>query len=145
MNKWILATGMMVMISLSTMAQKKQGERPSAEDRALRTTERMAEELTLTDAQKKQILEINLESAKKNEAEMAARKAEMEARKAEMDARRSELKEQDAKIQAVLTEEQRAKWTEIKAERMNDRRRGRPNAQIEGDPRKGRGGDRGGN
>lgn len=138
MNKWILATGMMVMISLSTIAQNKGGERPSAEERAQRNTERMAEELALTDAQKKQILDINLEYAKKNEAEMAERKAEMEARKAAMEARRAELKEQDAKIQAVLTEEQRTKWTEIKAERMNDRRRGRPNAQIEGDPRKGR-------
>lgn len=149
MNKWIFATGLMVMISLSTMAQRRGGERPSPEERAKRTTERMAEELSLTDAQKKQILDINLEYAKKNEAEMAerkaemeARKAEMEARKAEMDARRAELKEQEAKIQAVLTEEQRAKWTEIKAERMEDRRRGRPNAQIEGDPRRDR---RGGN
>ena len=142
MNKWIFATGMMVMISLNTMAQKKGGERPSAEERAQRATERMAESLSLTEAQKKQILDINLEYAKKNEAEMAERKAEMEARKAEMDAKREELKAQDAKIQAVLTEEQRTKWTEIKAERMDDRRRGRPNAQVEGDPRKRR---RGGN
>ena len=138
MNKWIFATGMMVMISLSTMAQKRGVERPSAEDRAKRVTERMADELTLTEAQKNQILEINLEYAKKNEAEMAERRAEMEARRAEMDAKRAELKEQDSKIQAVLTEEQRAKWAEIKAERMDDRRRGRPNAQIEGDPRRGR-------
>jgi protein CpxP len=138
MNKWIFATGMMVMISLSTIAQKKGGERPSPEERANKNTERMAEALTLTDAQKKQILEINLEYAKKNEAEMAERKAEMEARKAEMDVKKVELKEQDAKIQAVLTEEQRAKWTEIKADRMDDRRRGRPNAQIEGDPRRGK-------
>lgn len=142
MNKWIFATGMMLMISLSTMAQKRGGERPSPEDRAKRTTERMAETLSLTEEQKKQVLDINLEYAKKNEAEMEARKAEMEARKAEMEAKRAELKQQDAKIQAVLTEEQRIKWTEIKAERMDDRRRGRPNAQIEGDPRKGK---RGGN
>lgn len=141
MKKWIFATGLMVMISLSTMAQKRDGERPSAEDRAKRNTERMAEELKLTDAQKEQILAINLEYAKKNEAEMAERKAKMEARKAEMEAKREVLKEQDAKIQTVLTEEQRAKWSEIKAEKMNDRRRGRPNAQIERDPRKGRKGD----
>ncbi|MEB2783481.1 DUF4890 domain-containing protein [Algoriphagus persicinus] len=138
MNKWIFATGMMVMISLSTIAQRKEGERPSAEERAQRSTERMAEKLALTDAQKKQILDINLEYAKKNEAEMAERKAEIEAHKAEMAAKRAEMNEQDAKIQAILTEEQRAKWTEIKAERMKDRQRGRPNAQVEGDPRKGR-------
>ena len=131
MKRWIFATGLLLMISLSTMAQKREGERPSPEERAQRNTDRMAEALTLTDAQKKQILDINLEYAKKKDAEM-------EARKAQMDAKRAELKEQDAKIQAVLTEEQRTKWTEIKAERMEDRRRGRPNAQIEGDPRKGR-------
>lgn len=129
----------MVMISLSTMAQKRGGERPSAEERAKRNTERMAEELSLTDAQQKQILDINLQYAKKKDAE---RKAEMEARKAEMDAKRAEMKEQNAKIQSVLTEEQKTKWTEIRAERMEDHRRGRPNAQIEGDPRRGR---RGGN
>ena len=126
------------MISLSTMAQRKGGERPSAEERAQKNTERMAEALTLTDAQKKQILDINLEYAKKNEAEMAERKAEMEARRAMVEAKKAELKEQDAKIQAVLTEEQRAKWTEIKAEKMNDRKLGRPKAQIEGDLRKGK-------
>ena len=123
------------MISLSTMAQRKGGERPSAEDRAKKSTERMAESLSLTDAQQEQILAINLAFAKKNEAE---RKVEMEARKSIVEAKRAELKEQDAKIQAVLTEEQRAKWTEIKAEKMNDRKRGRPKAQIEGDPRKGK-------
>ena len=131
MKRWILATGLLLMISLSAMAQKRVGERPSPEERAQRNTDRISEALTLTDSQKKQILNINLEYAKKKEAEM-------EARKAQMDVKRAELKEQDAKIQAVLTEEQRAKWTEIKAERMEDRRRGRPNAQIEGDPRKGR-------
>ncbi|MDR7128554.1 Spy/CpxP family protein refolding chaperone [Algoriphagus sp. 4150] len=138
MNKWIFATGLMVMISLSTMAQRKSEERPSAEDRAKKSTERMAESLSLTDAQQEQILAINLEFAKKNEAE---RKVETEARKVEMEAKRAELKEQDAKIQSVLTEEQKAKWTEIKAEKMNDRRRGRPNAQIDRDPRKKSGGN----
>jgi Spy/CpxP family protein refolding chaperone len=135
MKKWIYVTGLMVMISLSTMAQRRGGERPTAEEIATRSTEKMAEELTLTEAQKKQLLAINLEFAKKNEAE---RKAEMEARKAEMDARKVELKEQDSKIQAVLTDEQKAKWNEVKAERMDDPRRRRPNAQIEGDPRKGK-------
>lgn len=137
MNKWIFATGLMVMISLSTIAQRKGGERPSAEDRAKRNTERMAEELTLTDTQKKQVLEINLEYAKKNEAEMAERRSEAELRKAEMESRRAKMKEQDARIQAILTEEQRTKWTELKTEKIDDPRRGRPNALIEKDPRKG--------
>ncbi len=134
MKKWIYVTGLMVMISLSTMAQRKGGDRPTPEEKASRMTEKMAEELTLTEAQKQQLLAINLEFAKNNEAE---RKAEMAARKAEMEDRKLELKEQDAKIQAVLTDEQKAMWAEVKAERMDDPRRRRPNAQIEGDPRKG--------
>ena len=133
MNKWIYATSMMLMVSLSTLAQKRGGERPSAEDRAQRSTERMAKALTLTEDQKKQILGINLEYAKKNEEE---RKAAMQVRKAEMEAKKAEMKEQNSKVEAVLTQEQRAKWTEIKAEKIEDRRRGRPNAQIERDPRK---------
>ncbi|MEP0713200.1 DUF4890 domain-containing protein [Algoriphagus sp.] len=141
MKKWIYVTGLLVLVSLSTYAQKRGGERPGAEERASRATEKMAEELSLTDAQKQELLTINVEYAKKVEAE---RKAEIEARKAEMTAKRAEMKAQDAKIQAVLTEEQKVKWTEMKAERIDNPRRRRPNAQIESDPRKGKrgGGDR---
>ncbi|PZX58041.1 DUF4890 domain-containing protein [Algoriphagus chordae] len=123
MKKWIFATGLMVMISLSTFAQRNGGgERPSAEERAKRNTERMAEELQLTDAQKKQILDINLEYAKKNEAEMAERKAKADANKDAAEARKAEMKEQDDKIQAVLNDEQKAKWAEYKAKNQNGQR-----------------------
>jgi Spy/CpxP family protein refolding chaperone len=118
MKKWMIAGGLMMMISLSTFAQKGTGERRTPEQRATRITEKMAEELTLNEAQKKQILEINLEYAKKRESEMEARKAEM--------------KEQDSKLQQVLTEEQRSKWVKLKDDKRESWKKGRPNAQIEG-------------
>ncbi|UZD21453.1 DUF4890 domain-containing protein [Algoriphagus halophytocola] len=141
MNKWILATGMMVMISLGTMAQKRGGDRPSPEQRAKMSTEKMAEQLQLSEEQQKQILEINLEYAKKREAEMAERKAEAEERRAQMQAMRAEMKAQDEEIQLVLTEEQRAQWIALKEELRSERRRGRPNAQIEDNPRRRGGGN----
>lgn len=130
MRKWIIASGL-VLISLSTMAQQRRGgERPSPEERATRMTERMAESLELSEDQKKQVLEINLENAKRQEAE----RAEMsEARKKEMEARREEMKKQEAKLMEVLTDEQKVKWEEVKKENRGRRgprdgdRRGHPN------------------
>jgi len=138
MKKWMITGGLIMMISLSTFAQKGTGERRTPEQRATRITEKMAQELTLNEAQKKQILEINLEYAKKRESEMAARKADAEARKAEIEAQKAEMKEQDSKLQQVLTEEQRSKWVKLKDDKSESWKRGKPNAQIEGthNPRK---------
>lgn len=118
------------MISLSSIAQQRGGgERPSAEQRATRMTEKMAEELSLTNDQKKQILAINLEHAKKRDQDRVAQEKENEARRAEMDARKAEMKKQDELIKAILTDEQRTKWEEIKLS-QKDRGR-RPGGQIE--------------
>lgn len=111
------------MISLSTFAQEgKSSEKPNPEERAKKMTERLATELELTEAQKSQVLAINLGYAKKREAEMEARKAEMEARK-------KGQQEHEAKIQAVLTEAQKAKWVELKDER-HEHRKGRPGGEV---------------
>lgn len=123
MKKMIIASGLMVMISLSTFAQQgKGGEKPNPEERAKQMTERLATELELNEAQKKQVLAINMEYAKKREAEMEARKAEMEARKKGQE-------DHEAKIQAVLTETQKAKWVELKDERK-EHRKGRPGGEV---------------
>ena len=123
MKKLIIASGLLVMISLSTFAQQgKGGEKPNPEERAKQMTERLATELDLNEAQKKQVLAINMEYAKKREAEMEARKAEMEARKKEQQG-------QEAKIQAVLTDDQKAKWVELKDERK-EHRKGRPGGEV---------------
>lgn len=129
MKKIILTLGLMAFIGLSAMAQQRGGERPSPEQRATKMTEKMAEELSLSADQKKQILEINLERAKKMDQDRAERMKETEARKAEMDARREEMKRQDEKIKSVLTEEQLGKWEEIKLSHKDRGRR--PGGQIE--------------
>lgn len=123
MKKLIIASGLLVMISTSTFAQQgKGGEKPNPEERAKQMTETLATELELNEAQKKQVLAINMVYAKKREAEMEARKAEMEARK-------KERQDQEAKIQAILTEDQKAKWVELKDERK-EHRKGRPGGEI---------------
>lgn len=133
MKKWMIAGALLTMISVGAFAQQRGGgERPTPEQRATRTTEKMTEKLNLIDVQKKQILDINLEYAKKREAEMVARKAEMVAKKVDM-------KEQDTKIQNVLTLEQREQWIQLKEERKEHWKKERPKSQVEGigNPKKG--------
>lgn len=116
MKRLIIASGLIVMISLSSFAQHgKGGEKPNPEERAKQMTERVATELELSEAQKKQVLAINMEYAKKREAEMEARKKEQQ--------------EHEAKIQAILTEDQKAKWVELKDERK-EHRKGRPGGEV---------------
>ena len=117
------------MISLSSIAQQRGGERPTPEQRAARMTEKLAEELSLTADQQKQILAINLEHAKKRDQDRMEQQKEREARKADMDAQKAEMKKQNESIKAILTEEQRTKWEEIK---LSEKDRGRrPGGQIE--------------
>lgn len=120
MKKIMMTLGLTMMMALSVFAQQRGGgERPSAEDRAKRSTERMAEHLGLSDAQKEQILNLNLEFAKQQEAQRAEQREQGEARKEAMQA-------QEEKIKAVLTPEQAEKWEAAKKERREgDRRRGR--------------------
>jgi Spy/CpxP family protein refolding chaperone len=128
--KKLLLIAMLFTIGFAAMAQKG-GQRGSAtpEERAERITNKMAEELSLSDDQKKQIYQINLEHAKKRQAEMDARKAEMKAKRAEMEA---DMKVQNQEIEALLTEDQKAKWAEVKAEgrkKMEEEGRGRRGGQ----------------
>jgi Spy/CpxP family protein refolding chaperone len=122
MRKWILASGLLLMISLSSTAQQKSEERSTSEQRAARMTEKMAEGLSLTADQKKQILAINLEHVKRRDQDRMDQQKESDARKAEM-------KKQDESIKAILTDEQRTKWEEIKLNRKD--RGGRSGSQIE--------------
>jgi Spy/CpxP family protein refolding chaperone len=122
MRKWILASGLVLMISLSSIAQQKSEERSTSEQRAARMTEKMAERLSLTADQKKQILAINLEHVKRRDQDRMDQQKESDARKAEM-------KKQDESIKAILTDEQRTKWEEIKLNRKD--RGGRSGSQIE--------------
>lgn len=129
--KKLLLIAMLFSIGFAAMAQKG-GQRGSAtpEERAERVTNKMAEELSLSEDQKKKVYQINLDHAKKRQAEMEARRAAMEA----------DMKAQNQEIEALLSEEQKAKWAEMKAE-------GKKRMEEEGHSRRGvpgrghRGGD----
>lgn len=108
MKRIILSAGLIFLLTVSVFAQQnRRGERPDAETRAKMMTERMAEQLGLSEEQKAKILTINLEKAKKQTTKMEARKADREAKKAGMQETYKQIKE-------VLTEEQRQKWEELK-------------------------------
>ncbi len=117
MKKWMIGAAFLFFTSLNVAAQQERKEMPNPEERAKRMTDRMATELQLTDEQKEKVMEINLENAKK-------RQAEIEKEMAERKARMEEMKAQNEKIMSVLTEEQRQKWEQIKLERRDQRRPG---------------------
>lgn len=135
MKKWMMTLGLISMIGLSVNAQQRRGgEKPSPEERAKKSTERMAEHLELSEAQKTQILDLNLEFAKAQEDQMEERREQGEARKEAMQA-------QEEKIKAILTPEQAEKWEVAKKER-NRGRRGDRDRGREGQRRGPSGGNR---
>lgn len=107
----------MVLTSLHVEAQQEKRTIATPEERAQKMTERMTEELALSEGQKASILAINLENATMRQAQKEKETAE---RKTRMDG----MKAQEEKIKAVLTEEQRIKWEEIKLEQRDRRRPG---------------------
>jgi Spy/CpxP family protein refolding chaperone len=102
------------------MSPKKRAEMANPEKRAEMMTNRMAEKLELSAAQKEEVYAIHLENASKRQAEMEARKAQMQ----------TNQKGQQAKIEAVLTPEQKEKFIELRDEnkdKMNTIRDARTN------------------
>lgn len=114
MKKWIIGAALLVFTSLQVAAQQGKREQVNPEERAQKATEKMATELGLSEGQKSQLLELNLEQAKRRQAEMDR---EMELRKARME----EMKAHQEKVRQILTEEQRTKWEEIKKEQRGKR------------------------
>ena len=112
----MIGAALLVFMSLEAAAQIRR-KMPDPEENARVLTERMAYRLNLSDEQKKEVLAINLENAKK-------RALDREKQKAEMDARKADRMAQEEKIKAVLTEEQRKQWEEIKSERRPGERPG---------------------
>lgn len=117
MKKWIIGAALLVFTSLQVSAQQGKRDQVNPEERAQKATEKMATELGLSEEQKSQLLELNLEQAKKRQAEMERQK-ELRA------ARSEEMKAHQKKVKEILTEEQRAKWEEIKQEQRGKRGRG---------------------
>jgi len=109
MKKWILGAAVMTCISLGLSAQhqKKNFRELSASERAEKMSNRMAEELKLTDEQRKQVSKVVLENAMRQEELIQKRKAEFEAQK-------NYRLEQEKKIATILTEEQKMIWEQRK-------------------------------
>lgn len=132
MKKWMIAAAMLVFTSFQLSAQQEKRPQPNPEERAKRATEKMATELNLSEEQKSQILALNLDQAKK-------RQAEMEKEAAERKARMEEMKAHQEQLNSILTEEQRSKWEEIKLEQRDKRRPGGEVHRREDMPRRKRG------
>ena len=96
-------------------------ERPTVEQMAQRMTERMQKELKLTDAQAKEVYNLNLQQIK----EMQAMREKMrEARKAEAE-----------KMKSILTTEQFVQWSQMQQQqqmRMSGQRGHGPQAMHKG-------------
>ncbi len=105
--KKILVFTIAALFAVSGMAQeKKKGK--SAEQRAEKITNRMKEKLNLTDEQVVKIKAITLEAAQQKDTLKAEIKAERKEKAKAIETDR------DAKIKAVLTEEQKAAYDKMK-------------------------------
>lgn len=113
MKKQIFAavTALCLMAGTSVFAQKQNRapmpkERPTVEQMAQRMTERMTDQLKLTDAQAKQVYEINLGQIK-----------QMQAQREQMRAARAAEAE---KMKSILTTEQFVKWSQMQGPRPGE-------------------------
>jgi len=119
MKKAILTIAIAVMGLTAAFAQdstkrvRKPMPKMTAEQRAEKATARLEKELSLTADQKTKIYAIELENAKKVDAFRSADQAD---RKEKMKEGRATMQAQKAKIDAVLTAEQKTKLEAVRAE-----------------------------
>lgn len=117
-----IVLSVLLFASFSTLqAQRGGGRDVTPETRATQKTERMKQDLGLTDKQAEKIKEINLKYAQKADENRNAQAAEREKKRAERDAVQAEHQKE---IENVLTKEQREKWTQIRKERPERKRDG---------------------
>ncbi|MFB2119617.1 hypothetical protein [Parapedobacter sp. 2B3] len=109
-------------IAFSAVAQERAPRvSKSAEEIAQMRTDRLTEQLSLTENQQQAVYALSLENAKKMQAtheERAARLAEMQkAKAAKMDEQRAEMKASQERLNEILTSEQQALLKQQQAER----------------------------
>lgn len=142
--KKILMIAVIFSLSLAAYGQRGgvQKEMSSPEERAERMTNRMEEQLGLSEDQKQKIYQINLQNAQSRDVEMENRRDEAKQRR---ENRQHQMQEQNKEIETILTPEQVEKWGEIRdsnRQRGPMMREGR-GSQKNGEFRKGRGKHRG--
>lgn len=108
MKKTILTLALFAALSVNSFAQQK-----SPEDRAKKSTEMMATNLSLSDEQKAKIYDATLERVKATDVLKAAAG---EGNKPDMEQMKAVNKKYNDVLKATLTEEQKTKLAEIKAQ-----------------------------
>jgi hypothetical protein len=119
MKKAILTIAIAVMGFTAAFAQdttkraRKQMPKMTAEQRAEKATARLEKELSLTADQKTKIYAVELENAKKVETWRSADQGDM---KGKMKERKEAMQAQKAKIDGILTAEQKTKMEAMRSE-----------------------------
>lgn len=137
--RMILTLAIVALMSMTMSAQRHKGLRGdmSPEKRVEQRADRLAKDLSLTDKQRaeiKQILNDEAEQMRANRPEGEGKRDRAHGKEM-MEKMKAQREATDAKIAAVLTPEQQAKYEEMKANRP-ERPQGRP-----GGKRHGKGGD----
>ena len=139
MKKIALFLAVVLMCGVAMAQSPNKGERPVRDAKAMaeKRTEFMTKELSLTDAQKQKVLELNLAEAQQLEANRAEKQKDAQAnREAKQQAKQTASAAYDAKLKSILTPEQYTKFTEAKAKCDGDK------SKCTGDKSK-KGGDKG--
>ena len=107
----VLSIAVLLLAGSLSLSHAQQGMRATPEQRVAR----LKDSLALSEAQVAQLLPIYQESDKKREAVLAAAGDDRDARMAAM---RSVMDSTDTKIESVLTDSQKAKYEDMKKQRM---------------------------
>jgi hypothetical protein len=107
----VLSIAVLLLAGSLSLSHAQQGMRATPEQRVAR----LKDSLALSEAQVAQLLPIYQESDKKREAAFAAAGDDRDARMAAM---RSVMDSTDTKIESVLTDSQKAKYEDMKKQRM---------------------------
>jgi Spy/CpxP family protein refolding chaperone len=144
MKKSLIAASALVLVAAAGIAAPHEGHRFGGKHGRHAFAQKFAEELGLTDAQKAQMKEIHKATREANaaffdsfrgtmrqfrEARKAGDQARADSLKATLQSQREQMQsiraEERAKIKAILTAEQAAKFDELQAKRGERRERGR--------------------
>lgn len=106
--------GMLFGVITLTHAQDGSRKMMSPQERATKSTEKLAEKLNLSEEQKAKVLAIYTEQAAAMTTDTKAADGDRKAKREEMMAARAA---NEAKIEAVLTEAQKKAYDSLKAER----------------------------
>ncbi|MBP1613697.1 MAG: hypothetical protein H6Q13_1145 [Bacteroidetes bacterium] len=115
----------LLMVGGLAMAQgpRKEGKmKMDPKERAEKMTERMAKEYSLNEAQKKQLLDVNLALNEKMAKKAEDKKAEKEQMHKEMKANRDAY---DAQLKKIMTKEQYASYVKNQAEHQKKMKDGK--------------------